>query len=70
MRASKQPVRAANRAEFIAADYSVGAHVPEGIVMLNVYAGDMARVLEMSPDEARELAGYLLNSADDAQRGE
>jgi hypothetical protein len=64
MRFSKTPVTFANRAEMMTADYSTCAHVPEQLVKVNLYHGAETSVVDMSPDEARELAHHLIQSAD------
>jgi hypothetical protein len=66
MKTSKTPVMCANRAELIECDenaFNVGAVLTEKTVALNVYAEGGTRVLCMSPDEAEEIARYLLDAA-------
>jgi hypothetical protein len=68
MKISKAPVCFANRADLIECDshaFSVGAHVPEQVVMLNVYAKDGTRVLQMTAEEAHDLARHLAQGAND-----
>lgn len=72
MQISKKPVEFANRAEMIELDahaFSVGAHLPEKRVYVNLYAADGTRVLGMTPEEAWDLAKHLSDAASNAYCG-
>lgn len=66
MKISKAPVCFANRADLIECDstaFSVGAHIPEQFISLNMYAADGTRVLQMTAEEALDLARHLVRGA-------
>lgn len=64
MRSSENPVPFSNRAVMEPATFSVGAHVAERVVIVNIYRADgQTDVIEMTPLEARVLARYLVESA-------
>lgn len=67
MKATIDTVQFANRADLQPASYAVGAHMPQGVVTLNVFVGGKTHCVEMTPEEAREVAGYLTKSADDVE---
>jgi hypothetical protein len=47
--------------------FSVGAYVPGRQVILSLFTHPLTRMIEMTPEEAEELAQCLINGAKDAR---